>query len=164
MNWHEYCLWAPMSCVHWLGKVISLRIYMGDLYRCSVVLFLCDFSHWIYYDLGPDAPSWVSSDHVICWHMSIPVCYVYANIYIYIYMHKRYINMACSYGYVSDKGPTQIIDLINKSHNAPVPYPTMHHSGEKCAHFCSEWCIVGYETGKLWDLGDWPVLIKSLAL
>ena len=43
------------------------------------------------------------------------------------------------------------IDLINKSHNAPVPYPTMHHSEQKCAHFCYEWCIVGYETGALWD-------------
>ena len=38
------------------------------------------------------------------------------------------------------------------SHNAPVPYPTMHHSEKKCAYFCSEWCIVGYGTGALWDL------------
>ena len=44
--------------------------------------------------------------------------------------------------------------LIHKSHNAPVPYPTMHHSEQKCAHFGSEWCIVGYETGTLWDLLD----------
>ena len=49
------------------------------------------------------------------------------------------------------------IDLIHKSHNAPVPYPTMHHSEQKCAHFCSEWCIVGYETGALWDLWDWSI-------
>ena len=40
------------------------------------------------------------------------------------------------------------------SHNAPVPHPTMHHSEQKCAHFCSEWCIVGYGTGALWDLWD----------
>ena len=44
------------------------------------------------------------------------------------------------------------IDQPHKSHNAPVPYPTMHHSEQKCAHFCSEWCIVGYGTGALWDL------------
>ena len=25
----------------------------------------------------------------------------------------------------------------------------MHHSEQKCAHFCSEWCIVGYETGAI---------------
>ena len=41
---------------------------------------------------------------------------------------------------------------IDKSHHAPVPYPTMHHSEQKCAHFCSECCIVGYGTGALWDL------------
>ena len=39
---------------------------------------------------------------------------------------------------------------INKSHNTPVPYPTMDHSEQKYAHFCSEWCIVGYGAGALW--------------
>ena len=43
------------------------------------------------------------------------------------------------------------IDQIHKSHNAPVPYPTMHHSEQKCADFCTEWCIGGYGTGVLWD-------------
>ena len=28
-------------------------------------------------------------------------------------------------------------------------YPTMHHSEQKCAHFCSERCIVRYGTGAL---------------
>ena len=37
------------------------------------------------------------------------------------------------------------IDL-HKIHNATVSYPTMHHSEQKCAHFCSEWCIVRYGT------------------
>ena len=49
--------------------------------------------------------------------------------------------------------------------NAPVPYPTIHHSEQKCAHFCSEWCVVGYETGALWDLQErsfeFPCLIIS---
>ena len=44
------------------------------------------------------------------------------------------------------------IDLIHKSHNAPVPYPAMHRSEQKCAHLCSECCIVGYGRGALWDL------------
>ena len=30
------------------------------------------------------------------------------------------------------------IGLIHKSHDAPIPYPTMHHSEQKCAHFSSE--------------------------
>ena len=42
---------------------------------------------------------------------------------------------------------TRSNDLIHKFHNAPVPYPTMHHSKNKCEHFCSEWCIMGYRTG-----------------
>ena len=30
------------------------------------------------------------------------------------------------------------IDLIHKSHNTLVPYPTIYHSEQKFAHFCSE--------------------------
>ena len=47
------------------------------------------------------------------------------------------------------------VDQAHKPCNAPVPNPTMHHSEQKCAHFCSEWCIVGYGTGALWDLWIW---------
>ena len=45
------------------------------------------------------------------------------------------------------------IDLLHKAHHAPVPYPTIHHSEQKCVHFCSECCIVG-PVGyiQLWDL------------
>ena len=46
------------------------------------------------------------------------------------------------------------IEQFHKSHNAPVSYPTIHHSEQKCVHFCSELCIVGYRTGALWDLWD----------
>ena len=44
------------------------------------------------------------------------------------------------------------IDQFHKSQNAPVPYPTILHSEQKCAHFCSEWSIVRYGTGAFWDL------------
>ena len=50
-----------------------------------------------------------------------------------------------------------VIGLIHKSHNAPVPYPTMPLSEQKCAHFCSEWCIVWYGADALWDLWDWSI-------
>ena len=46
--------------------------------------------------------------------------------------------------------PDSWLDQSHKSHGAPIPYPTMHHSEQKYAHFCSEWCIVGYRTGALW--------------
>ena len=49
----------------------------------------------------------------------------------------------------------------HKSHNAPVPYPTIHHS--ECAHFCSEWCIVGYGTGALLDLWIRSILGRKAA-
>ena len=42
--------------------------------------------------------------------------------------------------------------------NAPVLYPTIHHSEKKCAHCCSEWCIVRYGTGALWDYWDWTIV------
>ena len=45
-----------------------------------------------------------------------------------------------------------LTEQSHKSHNAPVSYPTMQHSGQKCAHFCSEYCTVGYGTGALRDL------------
>ena len=53
------------------------------------------------------------------------------------------------------------LDLIHKSQNAPVPYPTMQHSEQKCAHFCSECCIVGYGTGAFWDLWDWSIEMSA---
>ena len=49
------------------------------------------------------------------------------------------------------------IDLTHKSQKAPVPYPTMLHSEQKCAHFCSEWSIVWYGTGAFWDLWNWSI-------
>ena len=55
-------------------------------------------------------------------------------------------------------------DIIHKSQNAPVPYPTTLHSEQKRAHFCSEWGIVGYGKGAFWDLWNWSIrpLLASL--
>ena len=56
------------------------------------------------------------------------------------------------------------IDLIHKSHNVPVLYPTMHNAEQKCAHFYSKWCIVGYEIGALWDLWDCSISLISFII
>ena len=48
-------------------------------------------------------------------------------------------------------------DRFHKSQNAPVPYPTMLHSEQKCAHFCTVLSIVGYGTGIFWDLWIRPI-------
>ena len=47
------------------------------------------------------------------------------------------------------------LDQSHKSHNPSVPYPKMHFSEQKCSHFCSEWGIMGYGPGALWDMWDW---------
>ena len=44
------------------------------------------------------------------------------------------------------------INQLHKSQDAPVPYPRMFYSEQKCAHFCSESSILGYGTGAFWDL------------
>ena len=47
--------------------------------------------------------------------------------------------------------------LSHKSHNAPLPYPTMYHLEQTCTHFCSEWCIAGYGAGASLDLCFWSI-------
>ena len=56
------------------------------------------------------------------------------------------------------------IDQSHNSHNALVPYPTIQHSEQKCAHFCSESCIVRYGTASdsLWHL--WIVFVELALL
>ena len=46
--------------------------------------------------------------------------------------------------HVSKRGPCtrSVNSPISQTPNAPVPYPTAQ---QKCAYFCSDWCIVGYE-------------------
>ena len=64
------------------------------------------------------------------------------------------------------------INPPHKSHNAPDKYPTMRHFVAEmctCVHISvTKWCIVGYETGALWDFWDgslaWllmPCLLES---
>ena len=37
-----------------------------------------------------------------------------------------------------------IIDQLRKSQNAPEPSSALLHSEQNCAHFCSEWSILGF--------------------
>ena len=57
-----------------------------------------------------------------------------------------------------------VIELIHKSLNAPVLYPTMLHSEQKCAHFCSKWNVVGYETSTFWDLWHWAICVTTTVI
>ena len=38
-------------------------------------------------------------------------------------------------------------DILHKSHNAPVPYPTIHHVG-------TEICTLLFKSGVFWDMGQ----------
>ena len=38
----------------------------------------------------------------------------------------------------------------------------MHQPEQKCAHFCSEWCIMGYGTSASWVLWVWSIMWISL--
>ena len=55
-----------------------------------------------------------------------------------------------------------IIDLLHKSHNAPVPYPTMHHFVTEictCVQISvAKWCIVGNLSNALWDSWDGSIV------
>ena len=55
-------------------------------------------------------------------------------------------------GHVSKARHSNRKDQFYKSRNVNVPYPTMLHSEQKCAHFCSKWRIVGYGRSAFWDL------------
>ena len=50
------------------------------------------------------------------------------------------------------------IDMLHKYHNAPVPYPTMHHFATEMytrVHIsATKWRIAGYLSNALWDLWD----------
>ena len=78
-------------------------------------------------------------------------------ILIYLYLYLSYTCIFYHYCWPPDTHLSSIIDLICISQNATVPYPTMLHSEQKCAHFCSEWSIVGYGADAFWDLWNWSI-------
>ena len=63
--------------------------------------------------------------------------------------------------------PFITINLFQKSHNAPVLYPTMPHFVTEmctCVHISvTKWCIVGYLPDALWDLCDGAILQTEAA-
>ena len=61
------------------------------------------------------------------------------------------------------RGSPERTDPFHKSHNAPVPYPIMHHFvTEICAHVHisdTKWRIVGYLSDALWGFRDGSIAI-----
>ena len=59
--------------------------------------------------------------------------------------------------------PLLIYSVVLPRHSGSTPerlYPTIHHSEQKCPHFCSEWWIAGYETVTLLDLWDCSIPLE----
>ena len=111
----------------------------------------------------------------LCWrYQSLPLSQRYMYFHVYIFAtgslyHASYSGLApihrCCYSWTTVPGKDCCLELvssltpelgiyvslnrpqIHKSHNASLSYPTMHHSEQKCTHFCYDWCIVVYGTG-----------------
>ena len=84
--------------------------------------------------------------------------------HIYLWMNLSFL---CRLSRSGDAGNLVIIgsciDLLHKSHNAPIPYPIMHHFVTEmcmCAHFCYKMvhcgifdvCIVGFMRWVYWHV------------
>ena len=53
--------------------------------------------------------------------------------------------------------------IQNRNVNISVLNGVLWDMGQMhCVHFSSEWCIVGYRTGALWDLWDWSIALPRL--
>ena len=69
------------------------------------------------------------------------------------FSNKRLISLPKYWNSVTLGSPE---DLFHKSHDAPVPYPTMHHFVTEmciCVHISvTKWYIVGYLSNTLWNL------------
>ena len=98
----------------------------------------------------PSAVRVADSMTYICWLTSIGISIVEIVALWLLYVHN-------GISYTGKTIYSYWIDLNTKSHNTPVPYPTVHRSEQKCEHFCPEWYIVGYGTGALQDLWDWSI-------
>ena len=52
---------------------------------------------------------------------------------------------------------TRCNGTVSQIPQCTYPLSTIHHSEQKCAHFCSEWCVVGYGIGALCGLWYWSI-------
>ena len=98
----------------------------------------------------------------ICVKLSWPIVFHY-HIYIYIYTYIIEIQSTPQslMKYVDKRGPSRLWwNPTNPTmHTSHIPQCTIEN--KKYAHFCPEWCIVGYGTGALWDLFIWFITFTS---
>ena len=74
-------------------------------------------------------------------------------------VEQMFINLPCVGHWRGMSSASQEqLKYFDNSPYSQIPYPIMHHSEQKGAHFCSEWDIVEYGTGALWHLWDWCIV------
>ena len=139
----------PVECVGMWGAWAT-----DTRYRSQQVFHKARHSASCYYDPQPTTNMRLIADLI-----DLSCCY-FICMYI-IYMNSKHFKILIRELRTGEKKTEALLlhvemgwrmDLLHKSHNVPGQYPTMHHSEQKCAHFCSELCILGYGTGTLWDL------------
>ena len=82
-----------------------------------------------------------------------------------LYRTALWWHLSVSSGIMPFLVPRPTTDLLHKSHNAPVPYPTTYHFVQFITDLCTpvhisvtKCCIVRYLSNVLWDLWDWSVI------
>ena len=84
---------------------------------------------------------------------------VYATVYSGADQRKHKSSASLAFMQVIRRWP------VNSPHKGPVTRKksfhlmtsSWHYSDQKCAHVCSEWCVVGYGAGASWDLWNWSI-------
>ena len=69
--------------------------------------------------------------------------------YLVVIWLQNHENVSSCGGMIANVGAYWRIDQSNKFHDAPVPYPTLYLSEQKCSHVFSEWSTVVYGKGAL---------------
>ena len=149
------------------SQTLSWRIAQTILWKVKGCEFVAETS-FFFYALITQWLLCVSSKYL---NICVSVIYI-INVFVFNeivlsitfqeILRQQYVTMHAMGHVQSVYGPAasiskKKIDQTHNLQNAPVPYLTMHHSKQKCAHFCSEWCIVVYGSHALWDLWDWSI-------
>ena len=121
-------------------------------------LFLDKFSHWMHFELSFLSTFGASNDKNVI-KMTCP--FLLKNLitanrkeFVIWWLLMVWYTWHHAIGYLN----IVQIDPPHKSHDTPVPYPTLHHVVTEmctCVHISvTKWCIVGYLSDALWDLWD----------
>ena len=119
----------------------SIHINFNSIYG-----LICPFPHFVSFsELSKD---WLLIEyHIHIWQMHVSNMNVILNNQTYFYKIKNYPNREIAKQNFSKHHPRSTF-CGSPGLEDTKTFPN------KCAHFCSEWCIMGYGIVALWDLQD----------